>query len=221
MPKGVYNHHPWQAKNLGRWMEKDRSPKLLLFKWSKRELAYLLGEIKGDGWIIWDQKRNAYGVALGSKEKKFADSFFQVVKDLGLHPKIYRHKDGMYRVRAYSKKLARWVQKIGLKEFLSGRQAKIAFLRGFYESEGSFSRNNHGKYEKWMLSISNTDRELLGLARECLLELNLNFASYLAHKARNEFQKDVWQIATSNKGKIRNFLDLIRPCIKGDDLVEN
>lgn len=130
-------------------------------------LSYVLGVLKGDGWVSrYDKKRSIrYSVSLMADRREFVESFHDALAACGLHPRLgYRTSKRKWETTAYSKIFYEWYKKISLedieKEALKNRELAAAFIRGFYESEGTrniqyYERKN---WYRFQLAMSNTNR---------------------------------------------------------------
>jgi len=194
-------------------------------------LCYILGVLKGDGSVYAD-KHGHYCVRLQVKDILFAESFEKALSKIGLHPN-YRYMESEKRpphiVIAYSKKMANWYSGLTLDNiasFLVNVTFGISFIRGFYESEGSFTHTwrQKRKQHQWKLALYNSNEPLLRMVHDILKELGFNFhwqkpRLHKPHMFRGRLiviRKPVCYIQTQSKYEILDFLSLIHPCIKGN-----
>jgi DNA-binding transcriptional regulator WhiA len=176
-------------------------------------------------------------IFLCSTTPNFNTSFEESLRNLGLNPfrdfidrsprsicggKISLFKRA-YRTVCYSSKLYNLIENLGFKEnidvkglkaMLEKREYIINFLRGLYESDGSYSR--HGKYGQ-ALYIGATNKKLIQFARNCTSSLGFNFAWSEEDRSKNGF-KTLYRIRISNREEIKQFLKIINPCIKRGNL---
>jgi len=118
------------------------------YKWLPRpseELGYVLGILKGDGCTYYAKSNNSYRICLVTTNIVFALSFKTALEKIGLRPeKMYvshpksgsRQKSLGYIVRANCKDFYIWYNSLDVLKFVEDHNLEIAFLRGFYESEG-------------------------------------------------------------------------------------
>jgi len=189
------------------------------FKWfvgPRITRAYILGVMFGDG-CVWERqmyskgkkgvKKNGkqYCIELHVKSKKFAYKFREALKNVGLRPHIFKDKNGYFRVRAYAKKFVESFKKLtfsDIEKILSSKkidyeyELRIRFIRGFYESEGSFQNNK--------TFIYNSDFELINFIKKIIESLGFETSLYKQKRGYCLYIKNGLQ-----------FLDLIKPCIKG------
>lgn len=135
--------------------KKAGGPPKIKIHWEEREaLSYLLGVAFGDGWIT------DYHYFLATISKEFVESVEKALKIVGLNTHlIWRSKKQCWQIYGSSKLLANFIreQKKSL-NFLESNFDRWAFLRGFYESEGSYKRNDKNASSIW---LSNTNLRLL------------------------------------------------------------
>jgi len=158
-------------------------------------LSYILGVIKGDGWILINRKKKRYVIGLTVISKKFALEFLNNLKQIGLKPRMIIKKNKYYQVVANSKKLCLWIKNLDLKKFLKSKKSKIQFLKGFYESEGSC-------YDR--IRIFNTNEKLMKFVFDILRELNFN-PTMNCYNYKRENSKPIYVISINRKNEIKNF----------------
>jgi len=173
-------------------------------------LAYMLGVLEGDGCVYKVQSRRV--ISLCTIDERFAFSFYRALEELGLNPRKRLHGK-YYWVEAISMNFFDWYKSLTLEklgEYLKSQSMIIAFLRGFYESEGSYyykwTRRLGRKYYYEAVSIGNTNKSLLKLIKRFLEEINFNF-TWTEHKG-------LYQLRMYGKEKIKKFFKTITPCIK-------
>lgn len=184
-------------------------------------LLYVLGVLKGDGFICVDNKRRLYTVGLMTTSKKFAESFADALKKIGLRPSLYMghppvssKRKQTYRVVACSKKFVQWYQALAHEEIknIVGKRKELAaaFVRGFYESEGSYYLAA-GKYPH--ITICNTQPHLLTLIKEFLSQfgVDMNFRAGGKTRAGNQ----VYYLHRGGKDA-PILINIINPCIKSE-----
>jgi intein-encoded DNA endonuclease-like protein len=188
------------------------------------ELAYILGVLKGDGYVRYDTKKQyKYFVELRVTSEEFAKSFACYLQKIGLTPALRRYnpsigswgRNPIYSAKAYSKKFVEWYKKLGLEEIRKivgkNREFAAAFVRGFYESEGSYYVSKKGFP---VIYISNTDLSLLLLVKDFVsslgYHLNLNKKASLTSGGKRAY-------CLQKKSKsVSELIAVIKPCIKSE-----
>lgn len=175
------------------------------------ELAYILGTLKGDGYVGLGSRKWAPGmVVLKVKPVTFAQSFADAIRTVGLHPHINVVGNGVegrtyFQTRAYSTAFARWYLALttdGLRAIATSYP--IEFLRGFYEAEGSCPK--HGG-----LNLNNTNLTLITLCEDlCRL---LGFSSKIACYAQGRY-RPIYRLWIGRRAGGDQLLRIIQPCIK-------
>lgn len=147
-------------------------PKIKIHWEERKTLSYLLGVAFGDGWVT------DYHFYLEVTSKEFVKSVEKALKIVGLNSHLFwRPKHHCWRIYGSSKILAHFIkeQKKNL-NFLKSSSDKWAFLRGFYESEGSYKRNDKNASCVW---LSNTDIKLLRKIQAIIKSLGYKTSLYL------------------------------------------
>lgn len=150
-----------------------RSVKTPILKPSK-ELAYIVGTMFGDGStsMIKSYNRREYRITLSVRDREFAE---KTAECLGVAlnrppPRTSLRKDGRYYVSVRNKTLfdllhGRDPEKI--KPFVEHcDECKAAFLRGFFDSEGTIT-------EDGVLNAFNSNLELIKYVARLLAELGI------------------------------------------------
>lgn len=201
---------------------------------TSKDLAYVLGVYYGDG-SIEDLGEHGKRIILYSSTPKFNAAFEEGLINIGLNPfrdfsdrkpysicgkKPSNHWKRSYRTVCYSSKLYELIESLGFKDnivvkglkerIFKKREDIINFLRGLYESDGSYSRQ--GKYGQ-SLYIGATNKKLIQFARECTSSLGFIFAWSKEDRTKNGY-KPLYRIRISNREEIKRFFKIITPCIK-------
>ena len=133
-------------------------------------LAYLAGALEGDGSI------RRKGVSLKVKDKEFVDRVEECLRKINLNPGRYVRENGHHEVWAYSVKLTEWIEKnlMNLPQMLGEKEMR-AFVRGFFDAEGSaMPRRLSSSPSGWnRIEFTNTDLKLLKIVRNMLNELGI------------------------------------------------
>lgn len=170
------------------------------------DLAYIFGVYLGDGSVFRNEEMYSYGFQLQVKDYEFACSVRDVLKRLGLNPKLYEYK--LYRVFCYSKQLYERLTQTPIDEPLRwSPDLQGAFVRGLYESEGCIYFNGYSWY---VHVVCNTNTKLMDVVESILCQHNFDVKRWVSHpKVRMENLR-----LRGGKGEVKRFLCWIRPCIK-------
>lgn len=177
-------------------------------------LSYVIGVVLGDG-CVYKQAKGNYTIRLNVCDKVFAERFSEAVRLLGFKPgKILRVKAQKKEWRDawlayfYSDAFGNWYASMSLDERIAlGMKFPDAFVRGFYESEGTLVRH-HGRLE---LSMSDTHANgAIMLAIQSSLPAGI--VSHYYKWARPEGTAYVLSITRALD--VRRFLAWVMPCMK-------
>ncbi len=133
------------------------------------ELAYVVGVTKGDGSI--SVQKWSYRIRLRVIDKEFIEEFDRcasAVVGSRRHSVKWLPKKGLWSVQVSSVLLYRFLsQRLSrLKKVISHcRRCAAAFLRGFFDSEGSMSGRS--------LTVSNTNIQVLRLVKNLMQSLKI------------------------------------------------
>jgi len=182
------------------------------------DLAYILGVSYGDGHVSNDR------FVMSVVDKPFAQSVYETLGRLGFRPAlsrlsverlmrskpqdcvIYPTKD-QYRVSACSREFVRWHNQLTfdtIPGMLSSADLQVAFLRGFYESDGSVAQSS--------LTLHNTDRALLLMTQGLCRQLGFIFRLHVSRRLPSG--KTAYTLSIHAQQAIGHFLALVQPCIK-------
>lgn len=215
--------HKW-PKEIREKMIKNLRKKVLLRPNLKmnENLAYIIGLLKGDGYVGhygW-----TYRIVVDTTSKKIANNTFNALKTIGLNPFIQRvipsnsiGKQMQYRIIAHSKLFYEFYKKLTtekLRMLLDTKERIIGFVRGFYEAEGQIWKSKDGTI---CIAIHNTDLELLKLVKSLLERLGLYFNLNGPYKNRGlggRTSKLIYRVQTGSKKQVFNFVNLVKPSVK-------
>lgn len=159
-------------------------------------------------------------------DSSFAQCFKVALKEIELNPhgpyhQEFSNKSDTYQVAAQSKDFYEWYQNLSLdyiQDFLETREMKKEFIRGIYESEGSFYRKGH----RWSVSICSTDLEFLKFIKSMIKKIGfecLKINEKGQKKQLNNHQFTAYRIRIKGgASKIIEFLKEINPCISRKSL---
>jgi hypothetical protein len=182
------------------------------------ELAYIVGVLYGDGYII-----KAGGVGLETVDEEFAEEFGRCLKvQFGLslnkyynkkkplkdwrNGKIYQ-RNNTYVVRMLSVNLRDFLTKIQTFEFIDklNRDQKVLFLRGLWDSEGSVysSGSVNG------VSFTHKTKELCDVYADLVNEL----CGFRPKIRQNMYSYEIFKAYFYKKEYIRKFYYTVNPII--------
>jgi len=182
------------------------------------KLMYILGVLNGDGYVY--KRGRAKIVELGTVKEEFARSFATALKEIGLSPSLRvrrlikgSREYSTYTASAISKNFVEWYKNTGLAQIREmigeNKEFATAFVRGFYESEGSYEISKG--YPS--ISICNTNLSILLFVKDLVLSfgynLNLNKAS------KTSTGKSFYRLRKCGKG-VPELIRKIKPCIKAE-----
>lgn len=202
---------------------------------TSEDLAYVLGVYYGDG-TIEDIGQHGKRIMLFSVTPEFNACFEKSLRSIGLNPfrdfldrapkpicgkKVNKLKR-VYRTVCYSTKLYELIERLGFKKnvdveglqrlIFSERGYIINFLRGFYESDGSYSRCGRGR----QLYIGVTNKKLIQFAKYCTSLLGFKFRLNEEDRSKKGY-KTLYRICLTRYAEVTKFLETINPCIKRGD----
>lgn len=173
------------------------------------ELSYLLGVRYGDGSLCLSNKW--YMFRLGATDKEFVEEFRRcacILLDKKSMPKISQyngkktHYKDMYHCNITSKKLYEFLSKpLEEHKYFVGKHPS-EFIRGFFDSEGSFSLVSCTH-----LRACNTNYRLITYIKSLLEELGI-FLNLYIEKRRKPY-KAIYNLGTGKKQEIADFKDKI------------
>lgn len=189
-----------------------------------KELAYIIGVIKGDGCVCLYPKIRQGFVQLSQIHQKFGDSFEKALREIGFHPHTFitmrkAYPKPIFVTRGYSIKFVQWYKQLSFEDIervLDNNPEFIrAFIRGFFESEGSNFTTAQGR---WVISFGNTNRELAYFVLNLLGKMNFNFHLVIdskPHPSRHS-SKTYYIIHNGKKPENLRFIQEVAPCIKNN-----
>lgn len=184
-----------------------------------QDMGYFTGVMAGDGTVFKSRNRpSVYQFCLRATDPVFAEEFRSTVERL-VQQKIpmrsYErggNRQRIYDVRKQYKPLQEWYESLTesadtLRDFvLSDRETTIAFVRGFYDSDGSCDRGRR------RARFTNTNGMFVGLLSDALNRLGIEHSIY-GPKPRGKGKKPEYTVATL-KVSHEKFYQLIQPTIK-------
>jgi len=179
-----HGYHPLGSSNI---FDVEQSP----------ELSYVIGAILGDGSLY---NKNGKGlIDLAVKDREFAEAFSDAISSVlqkKRNYKVQEYENGNYRVSVCSYQLFRFLKK-PIEELEPYAKAyPNAFLCGLYDAEGSADSER--------IRLSNTNPEIIELAKTLLKQLGFKFSVYYNPEHYGEYV-----LAIYRKEQLRRFAEEI------------
>jgi len=137
----------------------------------RTEIFFIVGALE-DAHFSEREKYGDYTIEIDQKNKEWLELLSQKLhKHFKKLPKIRKRKDGNYRLRLHSKAILEEVKDVV--KFVHANiveentKAKVNFLRGIYDAEGSVHK------ERYSIVLSNKKEHLIELSRKMLNELGI------------------------------------------------
>jgi len=192
------------------------------------DLAYILGVLKGDGYVTGKVHPK---ICLEQEDPRFAMSFEGALKRIGLNPSTYPVKRrGLLRTAAQADAFSHWYKGLGLRdieEIVSKRiEFIIAFIRGFYESEGmsTIDVRKKTKWLRWRIMLFNTDLQLIKMVHRLLTVLGFRFGlrwRFVDQRLKlikgyvvRSRKPILYHLESADKKRNWAFMAVVQPCIK-------
>lgn len=186
------------------------------------DLAYILGVLKGDGCAYIKKGKQSGVVQLSQIRQGFAKSFGIALKNLGFNPSTFIAKSRgckngiLYVTYGNSYQFVKWYKQLSFEDIekILGKNPDFikAFIRGFFESEGTNSIKKRKKYNsiKWQVGIAGREKDLYDFVEMLLKKIGFNFKRY-CHNVRG---KPLHILKSSDQRQNYRFIKEIAPCIK-------
>jgi intein-encoded DNA endonuclease-like protein len=187
------------------------------------ELAYIIGVLKGDGYLY--KHKYHYDIKLDTRDYEFAETFGKALAKV-LNKKVKKpywdKSDNIWKIYYRSKAFYMWYRKQNLKSlkrFIEhGKETVALFLRGLYDSDGGHYRYRE-RYSK--IYLYNNDLELLHYVQHLLnkyfnitargpyLHIRAGEASTKKNGERIRTNYNNYSIKISRKQHVETFLNEI------------
>jgi len=172
--------------------------------------------------LYWQEGLSLRGecrTGLDQNLREFARAFSQALSSINLHPNTHFRQDkGQYCTQVCSVVFYRWYQNLSLddlEKLLANEELIKAFVKGFYESEGTCGTYaGYGSVAK--LEFWNTDKSLLEMVQRLLRKLGFEFTLYGPYKPRKKHWKSLYCLSTKKRSQVIEFLRTIKPCVKNE-----
>jgi len=180
-------------------------------------LAYIIGVFLGDAWIY--KCNHNYSIGLDTIEYKFAKSFYDSLKEIGLNPNLFPRKGRYWRVIATSKIFYHWADNLNYRKIKRITQEFFKdFLRGIYESEGclgiNFDKRSGKKY--LLITIVSCEKDTIDLTKLFIEKMGLH--PRLNLRRPKPPRKEIWALNLGKQREIIKFIDIIKPIIKNKNI---
>ena len=180
------------------------------------KLAYILGVIYGDGYLLNDSSNHGV-VGLAVKDEDFALMFKEYIERWSGLTATLKRKGRLYRVELYSVEAYNFLKNFELDRLLiAPKKIQCAFLKGFYDSEGSVWIENRGKGRpRIRIACYNTNRTLVDLIKCLLTQLDIHHR--LRIKPNNQTFKNaklLYEIIIDRRSSVKKFRGFIGFSIK-------
>ena len=166
-------------------------------------LAYVLGVAFGDG------KKRADGLHLWVRDRDFAEAFAEACENLGFKPRRYfKENERSYEVCTYSIEFGRWLKSLSyeeVKELLADEEAKKAFVKGYFDSDGYATINSIEECRNNIM-FGDPNLSLLRLVAEVCSDLSIETSIYGPYP--NENGTNMYALYVRAQSKHR-FVELI------------
>lgn len=192
-------------------------------------LSYLIGAIKGDGYVYISNKEKVYKyeITLSAKDYEFVDIVSKALitvtgKKASIH-KITQFLNNkmnyLYKTQVHDKSLAYFLTQPfeSLKKYIEVYPSQ--FLRGFFDAEGCAmnqimkkrTKNGVSPYLLFVIRIYNTNRELIDFCRYLLMELQIypSPKTYITKGNLCDNPKDCYVLQVAQKESVRRFMSII------------
>ena len=195
-------------------------------------LAYVLGVIKGDGCAHTIKGHQSGKVELKQIRVEFAKSFEIALKSIGFNSKTFTErshvKSGIiYNTYGHSFKFVQWYTQLLFEDIekLIGDNPEFikAFIKGFFESEGtnSIKPRKDSNAIKWQIGIAGRNKELYELVEKLLIKLGFTFKKYCYMQGSGfcHVKKPLYILKSSDQNQNCRFIKEIAPCIKNQTII--
>lgn len=211
MPKIGYKQTEKHKEKVAKLITKVPPKKLIL----DENLGYILGTLKGDGYVGKYSKSGVYIIGLEVVDKDFALYFKKVLDEwTGFEAiiKYYPKKSNSYRVWLYSKFVVDYLKNFDIEKIkTASKKIKRMFLRGFYDSEGCVPKDVKAKF----ISISNQSRQLLQFCKDLLSNLGMESRPIRIQSKKGDrtnfgvYSENHYELNIGNKENLIKFRDLV------------
>ena len=181
-----------------------------------KNLCYILGILCGDGYLY--KNGSNYCIALETVELNFIKSFKKALEKIGLivggpySRKRSQKNKIIHKIETRSKLFFEWYQNtdiIKIKKFVNKTKGELDFIKGVYESEGSYFLT---KEKKKILTLASTNKELMLYIRE--LSYKFGFSPTFPKSQYLKSKKPYYKLYFNKQDEIKKFIELINPGIK-------
>jgi len=135
---------------------------------NNKEFGYVLGVIYGDGWL------DKNSIILNVKDKDFAMFFkFNLEKLFNKETKLHYYNN-LWRVLLHSRNAVKTLRNFDYHKISNlSQETKCAFLKGFFDSEGSAYYFEKIGVRNRKIELCNTNLDLLLFCKNILQEIGI------------------------------------------------
>ena len=169
-----------------------------------KDFAYLLGAA-GDAAITHRKKKGEYCIEYEQKNRHWLqDSIVpRILRTFGKSITVKKRKSGLFRARLYSKIAFEQFHRYKKNPSLvlgAGGMAKVCFVRGFFDAEGSAPKRKDGT--QYRIQIYQKDRRVLRIVSKLI-----NILGIRTGKITNSY--NVGQLPIRTQENVRKFSRII------------
>lgn len=165
-------------------------------------LAYILGVLKGDGFL----RGNSTGLLV--KDEDFVDTFLKRVEQWSGYTPIKKiNIRGKYiKVILHSKEIYNFLKEFDINRVLENPDYVVKFVEGFFDSEGTVNKSNN------VISVYNTNLALILFVKRCLSILGIESKLYKIQ--RDPTRKMIYNLSLTSSKFQKKFASLINSSIQ-------
>lgn len=186
------------------------------------ELAYILGLLIGDGAIKSPRvrkRRHRCGIKIGARPEMIKTIIEYMKQIFAIEPRVLKKSENYYTLAFSSSMLAEFIEFLGIKEkepigrrkkkgkiiedkfeeiiMKSTAECRIAFLKGLFESDGGFVKNQKdpNRTPTALVIVGNRERKIAELAQKVAMTLGVFTAIKEETKVGKPYYKCIaWNI---------------------------
>lgn len=194
------------------------------------DFSYLMGVMMGDGYY-WSSSKIGYGLGLRVTDKPFALSFKRTLENLGFktHLGITHTQIGtrLYQVRTSGngyrgcKDISLWFEKLDLGTIEgiinNDKEKMVAFVRGFYESEGCVGYLSKAKNQRptsYRIRMGCNDKDVVKYIDLILQKLGYTTKFWKTERPYKNRIHVAYRLHITSIPQVTRFFNEINPSIK-------
>jgi V/A-type H+-transporting ATPase subunit B len=129
------------------------------------DLLYVMGLVASDGSVYENREQGAYYISFTNRERPLTERFCRTLDRLfpGLKVQLHKNQDGVWMARVNSRTLVHVAKAFGLRSdlkpiFRLPEPLIAAFLRGYFDGDGSCVSASHGNKSRIQLTTRDAGR---------------------------------------------------------------